>query len=102
MILVLRNTNILVFTQFKDGRFFIIDDLGEALVYEYTRGHQLERVQALYFHEADKNHMVKNFRPYGMFMVDDEILIVSGRIIYIHQSREEIIDGILECEELAK
>jgi hypothetical protein len=46
VILVLRKSNILVFTQFKDGRFLIIDEAGIALIYESNNG-QLERVQAL-------------------------------------------------------
>jgi hypothetical protein len=70
VILVLRKSNILVFTQFKDGSFLIIDDVGLALVYESNNG-QLERVKTLSFHEADKKFIVKKFRPYENFIIDE-------------------------------
>jgi hypothetical protein len=100
-ILTFKKQNILLFTQFKDGKFLIIDDVGTATVYELNNG-QLERLHSLWFHEEDRKYLVKKFRPYENFIIDEQVLIARGRIFYIHESKEQIMDGVLTHEVLTK
>ena len=100
VILTLRKSNILVFTQFKDGRFLIIDDKGIATLYQFNND-LLERISELYFHEADRQTIVKTFRTYENCIVDDQILIARGQIFYMFNSKDEIMDGVLMREKLS-
>lgn len=103
VLLTLKAPKILAFKQLKDFTFIIIDDQGSIKLYELNaKGDRLEHRGNLYTQEEDKQFIVKNFGDYEEILLDKEALVVKSRVIYLHESPQQVVEGILTSQDVKK
>ena len=96
--MILKEDTLLLFDQCADGTFITIDSKTNIKKYECKNG-QLDVVGHLYVNEDDKQ-LITTLDDYEDYIINEEVLVVRNKLIYLHNNQHTIIDGVLESEDL--
>jgi hypothetical protein len=69
--------NILVFTQLKDGRFVLIDEEGDLIIYKKNKTKtKLVKAGKFFIHAEDIEFIIEACDGFEQVIIDTEILVI--------------------------
>ena len=76
-LLTLRMDNILVFTQLADGRFVLIDEEGDLIIYKKNKTNtKLVKAGKFFVHSQDTEFIIEACGDFEQVIIDSEVLVI--------------------------
>lgn len=76
-LLTLRMEKILVFTQLADGRFVLIDEEGDLIIYKKNKTNtKIVKAGKFYVHPQDTEYIIEACDDFEQVIIDSEVLVI--------------------------
>ena len=100
-LLTIRMDKILAFTQLLDGRFVIITEEGDIILYKKNKtGNKLEKAGMYFVHPDDTKFITDSIDDFERIIFDNEFLVLKSKIIFLQPRPNDVIPGILKSQDL--
>ena len=101
VLLTIRMDKILAFSQLLDGRFVVITEEGEIILYQKNKtGNKFEKAGKFFVHDDDTKFITDSIDDFERIIFDHEFLVVKSKIIFMQPRPTDVIPGILKSQDL--